>query len=146
MKTVFSVLFALFASTACSAEVFGLDYLKTIKQIEVLLDDGATGACWTNLKESREYAEEKVRMAGGKLYDVGDKYYGQHYLFRIKVRSQRAADGGCFGFYEIALLTATAVNGEEHNAYHRSLTNAFAYAANANTYVIEAIQMFFSPD
>ena len=38
--------------------------LKNVASIAVELVDNANGACWTNLKEAREYAEEKLRMRG----------------------------------------------------------------------------------
>ena len=36
----------------------------------MVIDDGAKGACWTNLKEVREYAEEKLRTLGVKVSET----------------------------------------------------------------------------
>jgi hypothetical protein len=47
----------------------------------VLLENNAKGACWTNLKEVREYAEEKLRIKGIAVADkiefkpASDGYY-----------------------------------------------------------------------
>ncbi|MDA9948796.1 hypothetical protein N9C16_05280 [Paracoccaceae bacterium] len=41
--------------------------LRKLTSITVVLQDNASGACWTNLKEVREYAEEKLRMKGVKI-------------------------------------------------------------------------------
>lgn len=68
MKNLFAAIFLMFTASGVAAEWPTLDYLKDIKHIEVVLDDNAVGACWTNLRESREYAEEKIRMSGGNLY------------------------------------------------------------------------------
>lgn len=38
--------------------------------VEVRLNDDATGGCWTNLKESREYAEEQLRLNGYKFLGI----------------------------------------------------------------------------
>ena len=47
--------------------------LKNIKAT-VQLQDKATNGCWTNLKETREYAERNLRMKGIQTgdFDVPD--------------------------------------------------------------------------
>ena len=45
--------------------------LRSIKSVYVSLNDFATGGCWTNLREVREYAEEKLRTKGIKTTDDG---------------------------------------------------------------------------
>lgn len=42
----------------------------SVGPIGVSLSDDATGACWTNLKEAREYAEEKLRIKGFNVITV----------------------------------------------------------------------------
>jgi hypothetical protein len=39
-------------------------------EVRVELEDHATGACWTNLKEAREHAEKKFRSKGIKTSDI----------------------------------------------------------------------------
>ena len=68
-------------------------------------EDNATNACWTNLKESREYAEEKLRGLGATLYDNEEKYYGHYYALTINVQSKRLDVGLCFGAISISLKT-----------------------------------------
>ena len=65
MRILATILLLLLSSTAWSIE------LKNIKA-SVLLQDAASGGCWTNLKETREYAEEKLRM---KNIQIEDKVY-----------------------------------------------------------------------
>ena len=57
----------------------------SVGPIEVVLEDDAEDACWTNLKETREYAEEKLRNKG---YSVTTKD-AAGYKFAIVVNSFR---------------------------------------------------------
>ena len=56
MSTLLMLLFTVFATQA-SANMMTIDDLKNLKHIEVLIDHKAKDGYWTNLGESREYAE-----------------------------------------------------------------------------------------
>ena len=61
--------------TQATAQYFFFDENQTAEsvkslEVNVVLSDHATGACWTNLKEVREYAEEKLRGRGIKVTDT----------------------------------------------------------------------------
>ena len=72
----FALLFTLLApSLAWADDGFFFDPLITKEYLESLevnvsINDNATGACWTNLKEVREYAEEKLRTLGVKVSET----------------------------------------------------------------------------
>jgi len=121
----FVFLFTLLAPSLARAESFfhdeslTLDDLKSL-DINVELGDGATGACWTNLKEAREYAEEKLRTAGLKVSDVeymnADK---NSYWFVITVyayRLNKDGSGPCLGNYDIQVYAWQRINGRLHLA------------------------------
>ena len=58
--------------------------------IHVNLIDGATGACWTNLKETKEYSEEKLRMSGITVADEkGSDAKAKIYTLNIVVNANR---------------------------------------------------------
>ena len=62
----------------------------SVGAIEVVLADSAKDACWTNLKETRQYAEEKLRNKG---YSTAAKPDGYRFIisvisFRLKSRSE----------------------------------------------------------
>ena len=60
-------------SSICSATFAEQESPYTPEEIvivDVRLDDDATGGCWTNLKESREYAEEQLRLNGYKFLGI----------------------------------------------------------------------------
>ena len=84
------------------------------------IQDGATGACWTNLKEVREYAEEKLRTLGVKVSET--KYMTAEvniYWFIIKVNARRLykdGSGPCYGNYSISLEGWATINEVTHLA------------------------------
>ena len=143
MKNLFAAILSIFTASAVSAELPTLEYLKDIKHIEVILTDDATEACWTNLRETREYAEEKIRMAGGNLYQAGPKVWPNYYALVVKVRSSRQANGLCYGYVHVFLTTGTVINGKSHNAIALEGNKYFANGANANNAVITMVQEFF---
>jgi len=143
MKNLFAAIAILFA-TSTGAFAIDQNFLKSIKHVEVILDDDATNACWTNLKESREYAEEKLRGLGATLYDNGDKYYGEYYALVIYVQSQRLDIGLCFGAITVALETGTKINDTFHRGVVRSVVSSFTGTQNANNMVIDQIQQFMN--
>ena len=146
MKNVFAALALMFVATSSSAELWSLNYISKVKHLSVVLNDNAKDACWTNLTETREYAEEKVRMAGGTLYETGEKYFGEYYALRVSVNGHRLSNGQCFGYVDVTLGTPTEINGERHIATHRSRSNYFGGMQNANQFIIGLVQSFFEGD
>ena len=127
-------------STQTSADEMTYSDLKNLK-VNVLLADSAKGACWTNLTESREYAEEKLRSAGATVVlppSVPD------YVLRLNVMSRRnEAFKLCYGSIRVELLTPTMVNGRNHEALAIYSYAIFMGRQNVNTDVVESIQTFF---
>ena len=144
MKNLFAAIAVLIA-TSTGAFAIDQDFLKSIKHVDVILDDEATNACWTNLKESREYAEEKLRGLGATLYDDEDKYFGQYYAMVINVQSKRLDIGVCFGAIAISLETGTQLNDTFHRGVLKSMVSSFTGTQNANNMVIDQIQSFLQP-
>ena len=62
-RVVFVLISFIVANFANAAENFTTSEFNKLGSINVVLNDNASDACWTNLTESREYAEEKVLMA-----------------------------------------------------------------------------------
>ena len=75
MKYLAFILAFMIPSLAAAEGTFFFDKNLTLEdlrelEVRVELQDHATGACWTNLKEVREYAEEKFRSKGIKTRDT----------------------------------------------------------------------------
>ncbi len=62
-----SILLAWFSCSQAQTIFDDTFRLRQINGVKVVLAHDAKGACWTNLKEVREYAEEKLRMKGVKI-------------------------------------------------------------------------------
>ena len=127
-------------STQTSADEMTYRDLRNLK-VNVLLGDSARGACWTNLTESREYAEEKLRSAGATVVlppSVPD------YVLRLNVMSRRnKAFKLCYGSIRVELLTPTMVNGRNHEALAIYNHAIFMGRQNVHTDVVDSIPTFF---
>ena len=144
MRFIFIAIIMTFATQA-SADVFTYADIKNLKHIEVVLSDRAKNACWTNLSESRQYAEEKLRGAGATLFspDTDEKYYGEYYAFLIDVASRRGkAMPLCYGSIVIKIGTPVSISGKNHDAIVQGYQAIFTGKQNVNVEVIEAIQTF----
>ena len=95
------------------------EYLENL-EVNVVIDDGAKGACWTNLKEVREYAEEKLRTLGVKVSETNYMVAEVNiYWFIIDVdalRLYKNENGPCLGNYSISLEGWATINDVKHLA------------------------------
>lgn len=106
---------------------------SSINSITVNLYDGAENACWTNLREAREYAEEKLEIKGYNVLAEGDEY-----SFNISVSSSRD-NGMCFGSVKVEIFVGNYRNGVFGLHLIGSMTDALLEPNNFNNYVIEVI-------
>ena len=138
------LLMTLTAQTAASE-------LSAIKSVKVNLQNETTGACWTNLKEAREYAEENLQIKGVKVVEDFPKVDGSiavepgMYWLRVQVGGSRIYEndsGPCAGYVKTELYTATWIE----DVLHLAVLNSFPVAAlekeNFNYRVITMIQKF----
>ena len=144
------VLTAFILGNQASAEEFLYDNritaedLKSIQSVEIKLVDNATGACWTNLKEVREYAEEKLRMKGIKVSSRKSELNAirKTYQLIINVHSVRLwqdGSGPCIGSAEVDLYSWFNVNGWGHVAALGSLRTGLAHETNSNRRVVSLV-------
>lgn len=145
MRTLLMLIFTVFATQASSNDMT-IDDLRNLKYIEVKINDLAEDGCWTNLRESREYAEEKLRSVGATLYNGQEKIYGEYYILALQVRSRRNENMPiCFGSIRVQLFTGSIINGFVHVSSAPFGTEAvFMRADNANNAMLQAIQNFFN--
>ena len=109
---------------------------KSVGTIHVYLEDGAIGGYWTNLREVREYAEEKLRIAGYSTTS-DDIVFGQR--LSIKVTAYKS-NGQCVGSARAALVKPSYLAGFfgfYETGHHTILTNQ---NRNLNTEVISVVQ------
>ena len=125
--------------------------LEDLRELEVrvYLQDNATGACWTNLKEVREYAEEKFRSKGIKtsdteIMDTGSKKY----WFIITVAAKRMFNdnnGLCLGSIDLSLVAWSDPNNQLHlSTLGQYIGMPGAQPVNFNNWTLLALEKVFS--
>jgi hypothetical protein len=148
MRAAIIAMMLTFGSQA-GADVFDTDFkLRKLASIGVSLYDGATGACWTNLKEVREYAEEKLSMKGAKIdNEAYVSLEANRYNFDIEVIGERLytdGTGPCYGNVILELYTVGHVNGSVHVISAGDLTHVRVTKVNLNRAVIEKVSQFIA--
>jgi predicted TIM-barrel fold metal-dependent hydrolase len=153
MRALFVVLMLMFGSQAGAAGFFvdpdiSADDLSKIS-VTVFIDDNAKGACWTNLREVREYAEEKFRFKRVKVVPYGKQFDpdSSAYMFQISVAAYRnfANNAGpCVGHLFFKLSGWSLLHGVKHNiemGYH--LSKVHAESKNFNQQVLIYLENIF---
>ena len=114
--------------------------------IDIKLIDDARQGCWTNLKEVREYAEEKLRMKGAIVVDLRNSYplaSNQQYRLDIGVvgnRLYKNGDGPCNGRVIVELRTIASINGIYHTALAGSYIGSGLFRNNVNQLTLDMVQ------
>jgi hypothetical protein len=124
----------LFTTTNAANAWYSLDAnSSSVGSITVKIYDNASDACWTNLREAREYAEEKLEIEGyNVLAEDGE------YDFIIDVNGSRDR-GECFGNVVITIWAFSYRNGV--GGFHQigNQTGSIVDPDNFNTFVIGGI-------
>lgn len=112
-----------------------------IGAVSVAMNDSAVDACWTNLKEVREYTEEKLRIQGYEL--SGDDRALVDYTLVIDVTGYRSkAAPVCVGSI-IVMLVKGSVNEDIFGLHVINMENVVTTSprnGNLNDRVIEIVQ------
>ena len=107
---------------------------SSVGSITVNLYDDAENACWTNLREAREYAEEKLNIEGYNVLAEGGEYN-----ININVLGKRHNSGGCFGYVKVSIWASNYRNGVFGVHEIGSDSGVYTNQDNLNTAVIEII-------
>ena len=109
---------------------------KSVGTIHVYLQDDAKGGCWTNLREVREYAQEKLRIAGYSTSAEKNTFGVRLEVWVLAYKS----NGQCVGNLRATLGKPTVQDGlfgYLEVANHNLLTNE---NGNLNATVISLVQ------
>ena len=99
MRLLLPLILFFLASTANAMDIRGAS-------VFVDINDGARDGCWTNLREVREYVEEKLYSRGAKITsDVGvvDNDVYRLYVHVLADRMFSDGTGPCFGAIQVRL-------------------------------------------
>lgn len=139
-----SILIALLMTlaTQAGALVFDENFNFKSKRLYVMLQDHAIEGCWTNLREAREYAEEKLRMKGAIIQNDG--WDSDTFLLEITVISFRNpnADSQCIGMIRVNISDMKYFN-ELNRRLALVSENSYAllHNKNLNTQVLDRISV-----
>ena len=146
MKRVLLTLLLFIQVNPVSAFIFDNDFVlkRDTKKVAVFISDSATGGCWTNLLESKKYAEDKLTLSGANVID--EKFIPfeaeKSYVFNIFVQARRW-NNICFGTINISMVTYTYINERFHQAHIYNASYSTAMATNLNNDVLEVLGRAF---
>ena len=119
---------------------------EAIRAIYVRLADNASGACWTNLREVREFAEEKLRNSGYNVVDNIDHARVPDFVFWIGVAAMRDPFETCDGSISVSVQSMAGVDRFFGVLMLAPPVNEVVSSAgeNLNRRVIEAVEEMIS--
>ncbi len=146
MKTILTAVCLLLTSMTASYS-FGIVKQFTpnnVKSIRVNINDGASDGCWTNLMEVKRYAEDKLELAGYRIwkksnYDAADR---DSYYLSITVTSQRK--NYCYGSVAFQIYRTHWIDDVYGHFEVGSGGSVFIGQDNANQIVLRYLGLFFN--
>ena len=114
--------------------------------VKVEIDDSVDGGCWTNLREVRTYAEEKLYQRGAKITQDYGFLEDNHYRLLISVTGGKLyanGTGPCTGSYDVRLDGFMVVKGHpvwavfSEGGWHQS------HKTSLNSLVNNVVNQFF---
>ena len=149
--TKLTLVFALLFGSNAQSRVIVWDEgfsVKNATAFEVELLDDAKSACWTNLRETREYAEEKLKMLGAKIEEI-DLPFASDKQYRLEVhvnllRMFANNTGPCYGSINVSIITFALINGLYHKAEIITYDAILIKEQNLNQEVVSVLSNFFS--
>lgn len=103
-----------------------------IKNVKIVIQDQVKDGCWTNLKEVREYAEEKLRIIGLKVIDEMNSDESYYVNLGIIGVGQRTIVG-CTGNGTVVLYyTHPIVEGSERTVVTAIASRVMSFYGTGN--------------
>lgn len=120
---------------------------ESFEDISVRIGDDARNGCWTNLREVKTYAEDKLALRGFTVVEHDETTRPStpdNAVLNVGVLSSRSRDGGCFGVISIDLMAT--LNWKDYLSLKGSIgagsNRIFAKAKNSNVLVLEDVDSF----
>ena len=144
IRTTFTAICLLIASMTASYsfEVSEQVTPSKIDSIAVYINDGAKDGCWTNLGETKRYAEDKLELAGFTVRSSKDKWTPKGYALEITITSRRTDYSECYGYISLSLYQPNWVDGVYGNFVVGGGGGSFAGYENTNQLILDRIQVF----
>lgn len=145
MKTLLTSLVIAISLVTTSANAWiSDDFLpRNVGSVAVKILDNTDDGCWTNLREAKTYAEDKLDLAGFKIRSSRAESEYNGYTMTINVVSERRGSGNCYGSIKFEIDITNERNGIF--GFHLVGTSGSIFSGydNANKNVINNISQFF---
>lgn len=137
-------------SNAASAE--GLWKPSDFDGAYVHIFDNATNGCWTNIRETRSYAEDQLELAGFNLVERPEsKEHEPHPLlinniveYRIHVKASRQDNGLCIGYLNSSFWASVAPGYDQSKLILGQIGAPYVWAVwnnkNLNQYMFDQVK------
>ena len=139
MRTAIIVMM-LMISSQTGAEVFDEDFSISGKKFYVHMVDGATGGCWTNLKDVREYSEEKLRMRGAIVKSSWDNDSFTFFIDVVATRWSELAINVCVGHVGIYIMDMKYLDAQKRRANLSRTGALFLRNENLNNDIFDSVK------
>ena len=139
MRLVALILILITPTWAAAAKFDQNVKFKDLGPVTVLISDEATGGCWTNMKEAKNYAEGQLDMVGATLVD---KTEDAAVALDIFVSAERFSSfPQCYGSVIIQVARSDKKNNVTAVITYSSVGQIAAFKDNLNIMVLDLIKM-----
>lgn len=137
MRLIALLLVLIFPSWAIAWKLDPDVRLTNLESIHITIDDQASQGCWTNLRESKEYAAGKIEALGSR---IEEKFADAEFVFAINVQAQRTGTGSCYGHVEVEIFKVTRLPNGIGGMHVVSSKSGISYnPKNLNYFVLDVI-------
>lgn len=119
----------------------------SFEDVSVRIGDDARNGCWTNLREVKTYAEDKLALKGFTVVEHDEttrRLSPVRAVLNVGVLSSRSREGGCFGVIQVDLMSTLNWNNylSVNGSVGAGSSRIFSKAKNANILVLEDVDRF----
>tara|TARA_B110000908_G_C10095565_1_gene376119 strand:- start:319 stop:768 length:450 start_codon:yes stop_codon:yes gene_type:complete len=139
-----SIVIAISLVTTSANAWISNDFLpRNVGSVAVKISDSSDDGCWTNLREAKAYAEDKLDLAGFKIRSSKAEREYNGYTLTIEVHSLGQGSGKCYGSINIEIDITNDRDGIF--GFHQVGTSGSLFSGydNANKNVIKHLSKFF---
>ena len=144
MKTILTAVCFLIASMSAS---YSFSIIKTftpnnVKSVKVEIYDGAKEGCWTNLGEVKRYAEDKLELAGYRIWKKSDIDAADQDRYYLSINVNSGRGNGCYGAVDFKIYRIHWIDEIYGHFTVGDGITVFSGQKNANQLVLESLRSF----
>ena len=144
MRLIALILMLIAPSWAVAEKIAKDLTLSQVGPIYVSLIDSANGGCWTNLKEVKTYASNKIELTGGTLVDEIQDALAKGIIFNVNVLADRHPQtDSCYGSISVdtkALGSAAHLPNSYSWVIYSDISGIAMQKQNFNTIILDTVK------